>query len=287
MNRHDRRIALLPLALLPLALGIAGCPPKPVEPPEPLGPVDAGALLARARAEPAPAPASATFDLKVELPEQRVNAKGGLVVVPPDRFRIEVRGPIGPPQVVIVSDGTALTTWLAGKNEIHVASKADETIAAYTGGTAGLEALASLLLGRLPALGAPDLVRRESVPDYRWIGPGQSHVDVALDPRTAHLVALALADEAGAALLDARVEGGEWPERLVAQLPQQGIVATLEFDEWKPAAPPDSAFVLPPPPGAVVKPLLFEGPSAPPEAPPIEVPMPDPTPPGAEGGGGG
>lgn len=257
MNRKNR----IGVALLPLALGLAGCPPKPVEPPEPLVEVSPAELLARASAEPAPGPASATFDLKLELPDQRVNAKGGLVVVPPDRFRIEVRGPIGPPQVVIVSDGTALTTWLAGKNQVYVAAEADATLAAYTGGEAGLEALASLLVGRLPALGAPDLVRGEGVPAYRWNGPGQSHVDVALDPRTAHLVALALADEAGAALLDARVEGADWPERLTTHLPQQGIVATLEFDAWTPAAPPDSAFVLTPPPGAEVKPLRFEGPT--------------------------
>ncbi|MDP2315545.1 MAG: hypothetical protein Q8P41_21785 [Pseudomonadota bacterium] len=267
-----------PAVLLPLLLALAGCPPKAPPPELPLGPIDPAALLERAATEAAPGPSAATFDLRVELPEQHVSAQGVVIVAPPDRFRIEVRGPIGPAQVVVVSDGTRLTTWLAGKNQVYVADQADATLSAYTGGEAGLEALASLLLGRLPALGTPDLLRREGVPEFRWTGPGQSHVDATLDPRTAHLVALALADEAGAALLDARVQGREWPEELVAVLPQQRITATLEFDEWKPAAPPDTAFVLAPPPGSEVKPLLFKRPvgDALPEAASPAPPTPEP-----------
>ncbi|MDP2311060.1 MAG: hypothetical protein Q8P18_33880 [Pseudomonadota bacterium] len=265
-----------PWIALPLVALLTGCP----KPPAPEGPIEAVSpevLLTRALGEPAPGPATSSFDLRLDLPDQRINAQGALLVSPPDRFRIEVRGPIGPPQVVVVSDGKGIRTWLAGKNELYTADDADARIAAYTGGEAGMEALASLLLGRLPALGAPDLVRADSKPTYRWTGPGESHVDAALDPRTAHLVALALADEVGAPLLDAQVEGAQWPERLVAVLPQQGITATLEFKEWKAAEPSDAAFVLAAPPGAAVKPLLFK-PSAggdaalgdvkPPETPP-------------------
>ncbi|MES2642183.1 MAG: hypothetical protein V4850_22055 [Myxococcota bacterium] len=249
-------------AALSLLAVLTGCP-KPPTPEGPLVAVDPEALLARAVAEAPPGPSATTFDLRLDLADSRVNAQGALLVSPPDRFRIEVRGPIGPPQVVVVSDGTGLRTWLAAKNELYTADDADATIAAYTGGEAGLEALASLLLGRLPALGVPDRFRVEGVPAYRWVGPGESHVDASLDPRTAHLVALALADELGAALLDARVEGNEWPERLVAVLPQQRVTATLEFEEWKPASPSDAAFLLAAPPGATVRPLLFTGPGGP------------------------
>jgi outer membrane lipoprotein-sorting protein len=252
-------------AAFALAL-LAGCPAR--VPPEELPPptLDPAQLLDRAAAEPAPGPSAAAFGLSLVLPDNRVSAQGALVVSPPDRFRIEVRGPIGPPQVVIVSDGKTLTTWLAGKNLVLREDDADGALAAYTGGKAGLESLASLLLGRLPPLGAPELVRRAATPGYRWSGPGESHVDVELDPRTAHLVALTLADEAGAALLSATVTGGKWPDTLEAVLPQQGIRATLDFDAWKPAAPTDATFVLVPPADAEVRPLLRREP--PPIAPP-------------------
>lgn len=252
-----------PSVLLFLAAALTGCP-KPPTPEGPVQPVDPAALLARAVSEPAPGPASAQFDLRLEMPGSRINANGAVLVAPPDRFRIEVRGPIGPVQVVVVSDGKGLRTWVASNNELYTADDADAAITAYTGGEAGLEALASMLLGRLPPLGQPDLVKVDPVqgapPSYRWTGRGESHVDAALDPRTARLVALALADEVGALLLDARVEGKDWPERLTAVLPQQKITATLEFEEWNPAEPTDAAFLLAAPPGAVVKPLLFKAP---------------------------
>lgn len=261
-----------------LAIGgvLTGCP-KPLTPEGPVVVVAPDVLLARAIAEAPPGPSSTTFDLRLELPDSRVNAQGALLVSPPDRFRIEVRGPIGPPQVVVVSDGKSLKTWLAGKNELYTADEADATIASYTGGETGIEALASLLLGRLPALGPPDLVQPGGEPAFRWAGRGQSHVDVALDPRTAHLAGLSLADESGAGLLTAKVEGNQWPQRLWVNLPQQGITATLEFEEWKPAQPSDAAFLLAAPPGAVVKPLLFKGPDAEVEGEPA--PPPPPTPP--------
>lgn len=243
--------------LLVLAL-LSGCP-KPT-PEAPLPTVDPRELLARATAEAPPGASAATFDLRVESPEQNVNANGALVVSPPDRFRVEVRGPIGGPALVVVSDGTRLRAWLASKNELLTADTADAVIAGYTGGEVGLEALASLLLGRLPTLRAPDLVRPETIPSYRWVGPAQSHLDVALDPRSGHLAGFGLVDELGAELLSADVAGGEaWPTKLVARVPRKGIVATFEFDEWRPAAPPDSAFVLEPE-GAVVKPLELGAP---------------------------
>lgn len=249
------------LAVLALPLLVA-CPPK--APPEEVAPkeVDPVALLAKANAEAAPGPSAATFDLRLETPDRNLNANGALVVAPPDRFRIEVRGPIGPAQLVVVSDGEGVVAWLAGENRFVTAPGADAKIRAYTGGDVGLEALASLLLGRLPALKPPDLVKPGGVPAYRWAGPGESHLDAALDPRTAHLAALALADEAGAVVMEAAVEGKAWPERLDVRIPSKGVVAMLTFGEWRAAEPSDEAFVLAPPPGATVTPFELGAPPA-------------------------
>ncbi|MFN7146950.1 MAG: LolA family protein, partial [Myxococcota bacterium] len=267
------------LAVLALPLLVA-CPPK--APPEEVAPpeVDPVALLAKANAEAAPGPSAVSFDLRLETPDQNVNANGALVVAPPDRFRIEVRGPIGPAQLVVVGDGEGIVAWVASKNQFVTAPGADAKIRAYTGGEVGLEALASLLLGRLPALKQPDLVKPGGVPSYRWSGPGESHLDAALDPRTAHLVALALADEAGAVVMEADVEGKAWPERLDVRIPSKGVVAMLSFGEWRPAEPPDAAFVLTPPEGATVMPLDLGAPDAAPA--PDGAPGPTEAPPSPE-----
>lgn len=260
---------LLPSVALLVAL--SGCP-KPVTEAPPLD-VDPVTLLAQATREPAPGPSATTFDLRLVTPEQSVTANGALVVAPPGRFRIEVRGPIGPPQLVIVGDGEGVVAYLAGKNELVTVADAGARIRAYTGGDVGLDALSALLLGRLPALKKPDLVKPTRPPAYRWAGPGQSHLDVTLDTRTAHLAALALADELGAPLLEADVRGKEWPERLEVRIPSKGVVAELSFGEWRPADPPAAAFTLPPPDGATVRPLDLGAPPAAPETPaPPEAP---------------
>lgn len=264
-------IRLPPLFVLLAAL--SGCPKTPAEP-APLD-VDPVVLLDRALAEPAPGPMASAFDLRVATPERTISANGALVVSPPARFRIEVRGPIGPPQLVIVGDGEGVTAWLAGENALVMAPDAGARIRGYTGGDVGLDALASLLIGRLPALGRPDLFQPTRPPTYRWAGPGQSHLDVTLDTRSAHLSALALADELGQALLEADVRGGAWPERLEVRVPPKGIVAELSFGEWRAAEPLDAAFSLPPPPGATVRPLNLGGAPAP-------EPAPDATPAGSE-----
>ncbi len=246
-----------------VALG-AGCPPK-APPEEPAAVVvDPLVLLAQAQREPAPGPSAASFDLRVRTPDQNIAAQGALVVVPPAKFRVEVRGPIGGPQLVVVSDGEGLRAWVAADNALLVAPDADARIRAYTGDEAGLDALASLLLGRLPALDRPPLFQPTVPPSFRWPGPGQSHLDATLDSRTAHLVALSLADEAGAALLEADVAGAAWPTRLEVRIPTKGIVAELAFGEWRPATPSDAAFVLAPA-GATTRPLEIGGP--PPAAP--------------------
>jgi hypothetical protein len=249
-------VAALRPALLGLAgVLLAGCPPRVVTPPGPVPEVDPVALLARAESLPPPAPAAATFGLHVETPDKRVSASGALVVQPPDHFRVEVRGPIGPPVLVIVSDGTGLYAWEAGKNVFHTAADADAALRQETGGAAGLGALTSLLIGRLPALRKPDAIGAMGVPEYRWAGAGQSALSVALDPRSARLAGLALFDEAGAAVLQASVTAPDLPEHLEVRMPAMGLVARLDFDGWKPAAPPPSAFVLPAPAGAEVRPL--------------------------------
>jgi hypothetical protein len=225
---------------------------------------DPRALLERVTAEAPPTPASTTFGLKLDTPDQHVSASGALVVEPPGRFRIEVRGPIGPPVLVIVSDGKALYAWQAGKNTFYSGPDADSAIRAYTGGAVGLEALAALFTGRLPHLGPADEVA-DGRPEYTWHGPGQSRLFARLAPETGRLSALSLHDEAGQDVLEAQMAGADRPSQLSVTLPTVGGKATLDMGDWRPATPPPAAFVLSPPPGAEVKPLVWTAPAA--EAP--------------------
>lgn len=254
------------LALFLLSLGLVACPPK-APPPGPAVEVDPIELFERAAVESAPGPASASFDLRLRTPDQQVNAQGALVVAPPNRFRVEVRGPIGPPQLVIVSDGVGMRAWVAGKNQLYDAPDADARFRSYTGDAAGLDALSSLLLGRLPVREKPDAVRPGDPPGYRWDGPEQSHLDVSLAPTTGRVSGLTLVDPAGVSLVEADVEASEWPARLVVRLPAQGVEAELRFGEWRAATPGDAAFVLTPPPGAEVVPLKLGGAPVDPEVP--------------------
>lgn len=237
-----------------LLLTLMGCPKAP----DLGGPleVDPARLLAQAQAEPLPEASAVNFDLALDIGEQHLSAQGSLVVAPPNRFRIEVRGPIGPAQVIIVSDGVGIRAWLAAKNTVYTLDDADARIKAITEGP-GLDALASTLLGRLPALGAPDESLVTDLAAWRWNGPEQSHLDARLDPRTAHLSALTLVDQQGASLFVAAIEGHARPEQLVADLPTKAVHATLEFGDWRDATPPDSAFTLMIPASATVEPLTL------------------------------
>ncbi len=243
-------------ALLLGCLLLLGC--KPVVPAAPVV-TDAAALVARTRAEAAAAPTYASFSALLRLPDQSVSLQGTLVVSAPDRFRVELRGPIGPAQVIVTCNGTDATAWLAPKNSFRVLPDANRALGTLLGGAEGLGGAAvatSLLLGRLPELpGVPELRAAGSVATATWARPDGASFEAAIESRTGHLVSARALDAGGQLLLDAAWEPGPLPASMRVSLPTLGVVADVRFSSWNPAAPADSLFEGVAPDGAVVSPL--------------------------------
>lgn len=250
------------LAILALPL-LFGCPPK--EPEAPLGPVDPARVLDRAERDALATPVLARFDVKLETPKDRVGANGTLLVDPEGRFRLELRGPIGGPAVVVASDGKDVVAWQAGPNVYYVAEDAEGALREATGDVAGLETLAAVLAGRLPDLGDPDDVAfdAEGRPRYVWKGPKDSRVAAVLDPRRARLVAVDVLDAEGRTWLSAQVEPADYPEAMTLVLPRQGVTAMLEFKDWTPAKPDASVYTFAAPEGAKIERIDVRKPVAP------------------------
>jgi len=217
---------------------------------------DPAALLGRARAEAAPGAVYAPFSAVLAMKDNRVTAGGNVVVVAPDRFRVELRGPIGPPQLVVACDGDMVRAYLAPKN-LFVEASADAGLATVLGaeGGDGARVATSLLLGRVPILpGEPTLV--PSPPGLQWSRGDGAAFSVVLDAATAHLAAARANDTAGRPLLDATWTPGAFPGALNVTIPSLTVSADVKFGEWSPASPSDAAFVLARPEGAETRSLV-------------------------------
>ncbi len=211
---------------------------------------DPAALLGRARAESSPGPVYAPFSAVLAMKDNRATAGGNVVVVAPDRFRVELRGPIGPPQLVVACDGDMVRAYLAPKN-LFVEASADAGLATVLGAEGGDGAVVatSLLLGRVPMLpGEPTFL--PSPPGLLWSRADGAAFSVVLDAATAHLAAARANDAAGRPLLDATWTPGAFPEALNVTIPSLSVSADVKFGEWQPANPSDAAFVLVKPEGA-------------------------------------
>ena len=230
---------------------VVGCPKAP--PALHLADNPAEALV-RAYAEAAPGPVYAQFSAVVVTPNSRFTAAGTLVVSAPNRFRIELRGPIGPPQLVITCDGTAVHAYLAPKNTYFASDDASAALSAIlgVGSGDGAAVVTSLLLGRVPAL--PPVSRVEGAM-LVWTRDDGARLSMSVDQDTAHLVS------ATALTADGTVQfRGDWtpaafPTALHAELPGLGASADLSFEQWNVAAPLDAAFSLAAPDGAKIVPL--------------------------------
>lgn len=237
-----------------MLLSLLACPPKHAVP----SPVveDPAAFLAEVRAEPPPGPVAVPFAIRIVTPENTIHASGTLVVSPPARFRLELRGPIGGPALLVAGDGTSIVAWQAAKNIFYTLREAETSIRTLTGGAAGLDGAAALLLGRLPDLGEP--ATQEIVagrPRYEWVGPTGARVMAELDPATRHLTALEAVDAVGTPWLTAALLPAEYPEALHVSLPPKDITADLDFGDWMSVTPADAVFTLAPPPGAEMQEL--------------------------------
>ncbi len=236
------------------------CACKPVEAPR-LDVADPAALYARALAEPQPPSMYAHFDAAIAAPGQRLALNGTLVVSPPDRFRVELRGPIGPVQLVVTCDGKDVRAWVAPKNSFYQADDADGTLARLLGAgqeVHGAAVATSLLMGRVPALPmAPELTAAGPVATARWARADGANFSLGIDGRTAHLVDARATDEEGVVLFSGAWVPGEWPRALNVVLPTLEASADVSFGKWAPATPTDAAFTLTAPPGSLLVPLVL------------------------------
>lgn len=241
------------MSALLAALLLTSCKPVPPPPPDV---VDAGALFARALAEPASSPMYATFDAVVTTGGRRISAAGTLVVSPPDRFRVELRGPIGPPQVVVTCDGHDVRAYMAPKNTFYAVNDADGALGALLGAGEGLRGAAvatSLLMGRLPLLPAePVLVAVGPLANATWTRADNASFTLGIDGRTAHLADARATDPKGVVLFTGAWEPDVWPKALSLALPTLDTQADVRFGTWNVASLMDAAFVLEQPPGSEV-----------------------------------
>lgn len=247
--------------LLPLLLALTAC--KPVLPTSPLV-ADPAPLVARAQAEPAAAPVYSNFSAILQLPDQSMSLQGTLLVQAPDRFRIELRGPIGPAQVIVTCNGTDATTWIAPQNNFVLLPDANAIFGSLLGageGVSGAAAATSLLLGRMPILpGTPTLGASGSVATAAWARADGARFEASVDSRTAHLVGARATDAAGALLLQGEWLPGDFPTTMTVKLPTLGVQADIRYAEWKPAAPDPALFIGVAPPGARIKTLDLSAP---------------------------
>lgn len=220
--------------------------------------VSTAPLLQAAVARPAAEPTLARFDIGLTLKDKRVSANGSLILSPPDRFRLEVRGPIGGPALLVTSDGHSVAAWVASKNQLWQGADADAALRGITGGAAGLSAVVAVLSGRLIELGTPtSAVSTIGGALYTWDGPGGSSLLAELTADDGNLARLTALNSAGAPLVSAAISHGErGPAWLIVDLPAMEVGAEIQFTSWEPYTPADALFTLTAPPGAEVKDLL-------------------------------
>lgn len=253
---------------------LGACPKQPPASVLAADPIEA---LSRAQTEAASGPVYAPFSAVVALPDSRFTAVGTLVVSSPNRFRIELRGPIGPPQVVVTCDGMAVRAYLAPKNTFYESLDASAALGSLWGaeGIDGAAVATSLLLGRVPALPGTPTVEGASLV---WTRLDGARVALSMDQATAHLIAADAAGADGTRSLRANWTPGTFPKALHVELPTLGASADLSFGDWQAAAPTDAAFQLVAPEGAKRVPIRLGAPQI--ESRPVPIPV-GPAPDGA------
>lgn len=208
-------------------------------------------------------PVMAKFNLQLQSPKDAVNAQGMLLVSPPNRFRIEISGPIGPPALVIASDGTAVNALLPGKGIYYAGPDAETALRGLTGGAAGLDVVTALLVGQFVQPGPLG----PSVPEsggwtWSWTREDGTRLAETLGAAGGKLVALDVTKADGGSLLAADLvptPGSPWPASMHVELAPIGTTADVRFSSWQAAAPSATAFTLAAPEGAVVKELSSVG----------------------------
>ncbi len=241
------------------AAGLAGC--HPPAPPAPVA-IDPDALLAAAEAGASGGPVTSRFHVAIHSADRDSLAWGGIVVAPPNRFRVDLAGPIGPPLVVLACDGEAVSAWLAATATFYTGPHADPAFRGWMGGVPGAEVVTALLLGRLsPGLGVPT-GSGAAGPDgwsWWWTALNGGSLTAIVNPETTRLTSVLSKDGFGATHVSAVYSYADpaspFPTHLALTVPPLDTSLTVDFGPWQVANPVDAIFDLPVPAGATVVPL--------------------------------
>ncbi len=251
------------------ALLLVGCLHNAPSGPLPPRAEDPVALLGLAQHDPSPGGVLGEFSGLIHSGGKTLPARGSLMVQAPSRFRLEVRGPIGGAALVVATSGDAIVGWVASSNTSWVLADADAALKdVLMDDSAGVASIVALVLGRVPRVATPPVVRvGMPTPTYRW-GASAGGVEVVLDPGSARLTRGEVFREDGTTLLqiDATPGGGPdfLPRSLEVRVPLacgpddeacDVLHAELRFDGWSRITPEPSAFDFAPPEGSTVRPV--------------------------------
>lgn len=244
---------------------LLACAPKA---PPPVIVTDPAALVAAA-SEPLAAPVVGRLSASVVAPGRGFSAVGVLLLAPGGKFRLELRGPIGPPQLVVACDSRRLVAYVTAKDEAWVAEDAVAWLGGVVGPDLDPEDVVGLLAGRLPTLPTA-WVAGETGPgslDLSYARADGIAAQARLDAATSRVRSLVVSS-AGTELLHATLEPADFPRSLDVSVPSLPARAEVSFSSWEPAAPGEGAFSLAVPATAALHELaVATSATAPPPAP--------------------
>lgn len=243
---------------LALLIGVTACA-KRAETPV----ADPAAVLAEARARRVPFALRGAFSVTLEREGAELGTRGGLVLHPPDRFRVEVLGPVGTPLVILASDGVALHVWNAQDQVFYRGDDAGAVLEELTGGAVTLADVVRLLTGTLPL---PDAPVRSATADGRDVSvvlEGGEGVTVLaqIDGRSALLQEIAVRRALTRLLTltygdPTRVGRQVLPGLIELEVPALPLTAKVEMESWDELGQIPEVFSLSPPSGAAVEDLV-------------------------------
>lgn len=230
----------------------------------PSGPAaDPAAVLAEARARDLPFALRGAFSVTIRRGEAELGTRGGLVLHEPDRFRVEILGPVGTPALIVASDGRAIDVWNAQDQIFYHGPDAASVLAELTGGAVGLSDVVRVLTASLPLPDAP--VRSATMEDgaLALALAGAEGVDVLarVDAKTGLLAELSVQRD-GERLVhlaygeSKKVGRVRLPWLMSLEIPSLSLGLELDVVSWDELGQVPEVFRLTPPAGATEKDLV-------------------------------
>lgn len=224
---------------------------------------DPAELLAEARSRKLPFALRGAFSVTIHRGEAELSTRGGLVLHAPDRFRVEVLGPVGTPALIVASDGGVIDVWNAQDQVFYRGPDADAVLAELSGGAVTLSDVVRVLTATLPLPEAP--VRSATVEDRHLAltldAPEQTTLVARVDGRSG-LLEEARVEREGATLLSAsypsarKIGRTELPWEMSLSVPAIQLRVDIQMQSWDELGQVPEVFSLTPPAGAQVKDLV-------------------------------